>query len=84
MARVHVLKRGLAVGGERMVGVLIKGVGEPLVASVVSVGRDQHEDASLVGDLEALLPAVGGEEDVKVLGMVMYTTMTSKAWVRLW
>lgn len=60
MACVHVLKWGLAVSGKRMVRVLIKGVGEALMAGVMGVGSDKHIDSFVMGYLEAMLPAIGG------------------------
>jgi hypothetical protein len=55
---VHVLKRRRAGLGKRVVCVLIVAVGETLVADVVSIGRHEHANAAIVGDVQFVLPAV--------------------------
>jgi hypothetical protein len=43
-----------------MIRILIKGVGQSFMASVVGVGCDEHIYSFVMGYFEAMLPAISG------------------------
>lgn len=59
--------------------VLIVCVGEPLVARVMGIGCEEHEDASMGGHSQPLHPPVASEVLVEALHWEGGTVMTSKA-----
>ena len=54
------------------------------MTGVVRIGSNQHKGDFLGRNGQTLLPAVLSEIQVEMLDEGMGTTMTSKAWVRLW
>jgi hypothetical protein len=66
-----------------MLGVLIEGIRQALMSTIMSIGSNQHEHDLFLRNGQALLPAIVSEILIQMLDGGMRTTMTSKACVIL-